>query len=95
MISVLEEVQREINHLRQTNPIKKKVEAFGFEVRKIESYQHSMYAGLEGYVIDVTLDTICLQPNEIKSLMQIRGFMWISVWSGRLQVSYWRKEEEN
>ena len=93
----LEIIQNEVVELRQINPIVKEVEKIfagsrALRVKEATAVRHDPVVDCKGYIIHVTLDEVCLSQDQLKSIMNIRGFEWISLWGNDFRIDYWRKE---
>lgn len=98
-MNALEEIHREENSLRQAQPIVIEIQhiygggrSIPLRVKKAEAVRHDPVRDCRGYVIHVTLDECCLDKDQLKTIMNIEGFSWITLWGGQLRIDFWRKE---
>ena len=94
-MNVLEEVESEVNHLAQTEPIKEEVKALDcneIRIKEITCYRHDLTADLRGYSISILTDELIFEPNQMKSILNIKGLNWISASGWNLKIDLWRKE---
>ena len=97
-MEALEIIQNEVVELRQINPIVKEVEKIfagrgvALRVKEATAVRHDPVVDCKGYIIHVTLDEVCLSQDQLKSIMNIRGFEWISLWGNDFRIDFWRKE---
>lgn len=91
-MNVLEEVESEVNNLKQTDPVRKEIEGLGFKIKEISCYKWDITADFRGYSISVLTDEICLLPKHMKAILNISGLNWITAHRSCMTIELWRKE---